>query len=347
MIFNAEHAWVNFDRRRSKLPRLYRAPRDMPKDRVHRTCKCPECSVGHDGQCGAPLEPHKQLCAACKVAHEKSNLASEAVQKKQRRGQLAVEQSTMRAAASSSAVELLAQRELCDAAEVKAAEQSRLRVEAEALTRQQQEAAGVAAESARVQLLEQADALRAKSAEQAALTLQATADRQLRLEAERKAEEEAQRRALTESQLYLEQDLRRQADEMAAKAEERHRLALEQTKRLAASLDGLRCPELPKSSIFGRGSQAVQRLGKGGFGVVTQHRFVGGGFIALKTAKVDGMPSHQAQYYTDATINEVKLLHYLASNANVIGTYGFVTTIMGPSFALEYASHGSLMTFLR
>ena len=121
----------------------------MPKDRAKRTCKCLRCSVGHDGQCRAELEPHKQLCAACKDAHEKSNLASEAGQKKRRRQQLAVEQSTLFAAASSSAVELLAQRELRDAAEAKAVEQTRLRVEAEALTRQQQEVAGVAAEAAR------------------------------------------------------------------------------------------------------------------------------------------------------------------------------------------------------
>jgi len=74
---------------------------------------------------------------------------------------------------------------------------------------------------------------------------------------------------------------------------------------------------------------------------------VGGGFIALKTAKVEDMHPDQVAFFAEATLNEVKLLHYLAANANVIDTYGHMTTNLGPSFAVEFSSQGSLTTFVR
>ena len=113
----------------------------MPTARRPRGCSCAveECSVGHEGQCGASLEPHKQLCAACKAAHEKSNLVTEAAQKKRAREQGAAEQATLNAAAASAADELRKQRELCGALEETAAQESRLRLAAEEQQRQQQD----------------------------------------------------------------------------------------------------------------------------------------------------------------------------------------------------------------
>ena len=364
----------------------------MSKNRV-RECPCEDvnCRVNHVGRCRKVLERNKHYCFPCLASHEIDTKAREAMQKKVKRQNdarvlkaaataaegayvpeaVAVDQTRLHVAESALQSEKLARQ----AAEEKVALETEQRVTAQASERKQHEVAMAAEKEAAAIRVAAEERLRQAAERTLAEQQAALADaRQKRLLAEEQAADEGKRRKVaedkeqqqrqaaakevalrqkSEQQLAEEKRGRQQADARAASAEERQQQMAEQTKRLTNSLTGLRCPSFAKASIFGRGGTPVKHLGKGGFGSVAQHRFVGGGYVAVKSIvprrqKDEASQVSQWEQDVSALRNEVKILHYLAAIANIINTYGMLSTSdKEASYAIEFASHGCLYSFVK
>ena len=70
--------------------------------------------------------------------------------------------------------------------------------------------------------------------------------------------------------------------------------------------------------------------------------------IVPRRQKDEASQVSQWEQDVSALRNEVKILHYLAAIANIINTYGMLSTSdKEASYAIEFASHGCLYSFVK